>query len=109
MDSAPGIYVASETRPVYIRVVGRGAFQNSQPLRRFAEEMITKGQREFVIDLAQCAGMDSTFLGGMTGIALRLRQNGNRGSVCIVNASARHRELLQTMGLGRSDAGRDRV
>ena len=86
---------------VYVRVVGRGTFQNSQPLRLFALRKIDEGQREFVLDLGQCQGMDSTFLGVLAGIGLRLRQNGKLATVHIVNISPRNLELIQTLGLDR--------
>ena len=46
-----GISVGCLNNRVYARVVGRGTFQNSQPLRQFALEKIDQGQDEFVIDL----------------------------------------------------------
>jgi anti-anti-sigma regulatory factor len=107
-----GIAVGTKGAEVYVRVSGRGTFQNGQPLRRFAQEMIDHGRAQFVIDLAECAGMDSTFLGVLAGIGLRLNQNAGMGSVCIINAGARNTELLQTLGLDRlfdikaADAGR---
>jgi len=101
-ESSKGIFVgcASDNR-VYIRIVGRGTFQNSQPLRRFALEKIEQGQQEFIADLGQCQGMDSTFLGVLAGIGLRLRQNGSAATVHIVHIGPRNMELLQTLGLDR--------
>jgi len=86
---------------VYVRVVGRGTFQNGPPLRRFALEMIKRGYQQFIIDLGQCRGMDSTFLGLLAGIGLCLHQNGRNGKVRIIQMNDRNRELLQTLGLDR--------
>ena len=96
-----GISVGCANNRVHARVVGRGTFQNSQPLRQFAEEKIDQGQEEFVVDLGACQGMDSTFLGMLAGIGLRLRQNGTTASVHIVNINAHNMDLLQTLGLDR--------
>jgi anti-sigma B factor antagonist len=101
MNASKGISVGCTGSKVYVRVVGRGTFQNGQPLRGFALEMIDQGYKEFVVDLSQCQGMDSTFLGVLAGIGLRLRQNGNHGKVHILNVSASNMELLQTLGLDR--------
>jgi len=100
-ESSKGISVGCSENRVYVRVVGRGTFQNSQPLRLFALQQIDEGQREFVLDLGQCQGMDSTFLGVLAGIGLRLRQNGKLASVHIVNINPRNLELLETLGLDR--------
>jgi anti-anti-sigma regulatory factor len=86
---------------VHVRVIGRGTFQNGQPLRRYALEMMERGARQFVVDLGQCQGMDSTFLGVLAGIGLRLAQLPGRGKVQIARISARNMELLQTLGLDR--------
>ena len=59
---------------VWVRVEGKGSFLNSGNLKEFAQEMVTRGYREFVIDLQNCAMMDSTFMGTMAGVALRLKR-----------------------------------
>ncbi len=100
-EPSKGISVGCTANRVYVRVVGRGTFQNSQPLRLFAVRKVDEGQREFVLDLGQCQGMDSTFLGVLAGIGLRLRQNGELATVHIVNISPRNLELIQTLGLDR--------
>jgi anti-anti-sigma factor len=102
-DQIKGISVACTNDHVYIRVVGRGTFQNSQPLRRYALEMIEKGYRRFTVDVGGCPNMDSTFLGVLAGIGLRLRQDGQppNGQVTVANVSARNLDLLQTLGLDR--------
>jgi anti-anti-sigma regulatory factor len=96
-----GISVSSVENEIHVRVVGRGTFQNGQPLRRFAVEMIELGRRIFIVDLALCDGMDSTFLGVLAGIGLRLGQAGAGGAVRVVNVGPRNLELLQTLGLDR--------
>ena len=96
-----GISVGMVKDEVHIRVAGRGTFQNGQPLRRYALEMIERGARQFIVDLGACEGMDSTFLGVLAGIGLRLTQNGRGGQIRVANVSQRNLELLQTLGLDR--------
>ena len=100
-DASRGISVGCLDDRICVRVVGRGTFQNGQALRQFALEMIESGQHEFVIDLGKCQGMDSTFLGVLAGIGLRLREVGHPSASRVINVSARHAELLQTLGLDR--------
>jgi len=101
IQTESGIFVRRTEHSVEIRVIGRGVFQNSRPLRRFAAEMIQRGYRQFVLDLDQCAGMDSTFLGVLTGIGLALRQQNPPGSVQVINANRHNRDLLQSLWLDR--------
>lgn len=96
-----GISVNTNGTEVHVRIVGRGTFQNGQPLRRYATEMLSRGCNQFFVDLNQCQGMDSTFLGVLAGIGLRLTQGGHAGKVHVLNVSARNIELLQTLGLDR--------
>lgn len=83
---------------VWVRVTGRGSFQNSAGLKDFAEEMIKKGKREFFVDLQQCELMDSTFLGVLAGIALKLRPDGR---LTAVRANERNLGVLQNLGLDK--------
>jgi anti-anti-sigma regulatory factor len=59
-----------------VKVEGKGNFLNSDDLKEFACEMLDHGYREFVVDLAGCVTMDSTFMGTMARLALRLRELG---------------------------------
>jgi len=83
---------------VWVRVEGKGSFLNSGNLKEFAQEMVNRGYREFVIDLENCAMMDSTFMGTMAGVALRLKELGH-GHLHVVHCGDRSRELLSGLGL----------
>src|SRR5207244_10331358 len=76
----------------------KGSFLNSGNLKDFAQEMVKRGYREFVIDLQHCAMMDSTFMGTMAGVALRLKELGH-GHLHVVHCGQRSRELLSGLGL----------
>jgi len=62
---------------VWVKVEGKGSFLNSDNLKEFACEMLGHGYREFVVDLAGCVTMDSTFMGTMARLAFRLRELGH--------------------------------
>lgn len=77
---------------------GKGTFLNSAGLKQFAKEMVQRGHREFVVDLRNCPVMDSTFMGTLAGIALRLRELG-QGHLHVVNLNQRNSDLLRNLGL----------
>jgi anti-sigma B factor antagonist len=83
---------------VWVRVAGRGSFLNSGSLKEFAREMVNRGYREFVFDLEECAMMDSTFMGTMAGLALRLKELGY-GRLHVVHCGERSHDLLSGLGL----------
>lgn len=77
---------------------GKGSFLNSSGLKEFARAMINRGHREFVVDLRNCPVMDSTFMGTLAGIALRLREIG-QGALHVTHLNDRNRDLLRNLGL----------
>jgi len=96
VDSSIQVGVRGPT--IWVKVEGRGSFLNSGNLKEFAREMLDRGYREFVVDLADCAMMDSTFMGTMASVALRLKELG-RGHLHIVHCGNRSQELLSGLGL----------
>ena len=96
MDSSIQVGVSGPT--VWVKVEGKGSFLNSGNLKEFAREMLDRGYREFVVDLADCAMMDSTFMGTLASVALRLRELGH-GHLHIVHCGNRSQELLSGLGL----------
>ncbi len=83
---------------VWVRVEGKGSFLNSGNFKQFAREMVDRGYREFVLDLVDCVMMDSTFMGTMAGLALRLKELG-QGHLRVVHCGERSRQLLSGLGL----------
>ena len=83
---------------VWVRVEGKGNFLNSGSLKEFAQEMVNRGYREFIIDLEHCVMMDSTFMGTMAAVALRLKELG-QGHLHVIHCGDRSRELLSGLGL----------
>jgi anti-anti-sigma factor len=83
---------------VWVRVEGKGNFLNSGNFKQFAREMVDRGYREFVVDLVDCVMMDSTFMGTMAGLALRLKELG-QGHLRVVHCGERSCQLLSGLGL----------
>ena len=97
---------AAETRAlvrrgtVWLRVDGHGTFQNGATLRAHTEQMFDAGHRSFAFDLQGCEMMDSTFLGILTGLALRLRED-QRGRIGFTRVNAKVESLFSRYGLDR--------
>jgi hypothetical protein len=62
--------------------------------------MVNRGFRDFLFDLECCPVMDSTFMGTMAGIALRLRELG-QGQIRVTKLNQRNRDLLSNLGFDR--------
>lgn len=94
------ILVARSANLGYIKVVGRGSFQNSSCIKVFYQQLLKDGVTRFVVDLGACTYLDSTFLGILLGLGLKLKDVPS-GLLKILNASTRNLELLKNLGLDR--------
>lgn len=99
--SKPVFLVDAYSDPVVVRVEGRACFSNSADLQDFFSRMIGQGKTRFVMDLRNCASMDSTFLGVLAGEALELRRKAPPGSLVLCRVGHRNLELLRNLGLHR--------
>ena len=85
-----------------IRIIGRANFTSSVDFKTLVDELRQKGCNCFVLDLSECVLMDSTFLGVLAGLGLKL-SGGNgeqaRHGVELFNPSPRITELLETLGV----------
>ena len=80
-----------------VKASGRATFECAGPLRELAKKL---GEEQFTVldvDLAECQGMDSTFMGILAMLGLRARKIG--ASMNIVNANELNRSLLYGLGL----------
>ena len=98
VNPSSSILVGQIGQVFWIRVEGRGTFQNSLQLKQVLQSTMADGLHRFVLDLERCPMMDSTFLGTLTGAALRLREV-NEGSLSVLNSNERNEQLLESLGL----------
>ena len=80
-----------------VQVAGRANFDYAVPLRAMAEKLTDSTQLQ--IDLADCEAMDSTFMGVLTMLALKLRKRGDR--VMLIGASETLLKLLRDLGVAK--------
>jgi anti-sigma B factor antagonist len=85
-----------------VKVSGRANFNLSIDFKTVLSELHRKGFNHFYIDLSECALMDSTFLGVLTGFGMSMTQpNGNGGGhpVELLGVTPRVNELLENLGV----------
>lgn len=99
VSKVSSVLVGCFGQEVWVRVEGRGSFQNSAGLKEFSQQMIQKGFRKFVVDLKKCELMDSTFVGTLAGVVLRLVKIIGQGNMQVINVNERNMDLLKNLGL----------
>ncbi|MDA0322950.1 MAG: STAS domain-containing protein [Verrucomicrobia bacterium] len=92
------IRVALYAGHALVCIKGRGTYKVSSSLKRFAATAIDQGITEFVVDMHDCDHMDSTFMGVLAGVALRLQRVGS-GNVRMINLLPSAQEALRTVGI----------
>lgn len=86
----------------WIRVVGEATRWNSTQVKEFAKEKTREGIRQFMVDMEECSAVDSTFMGTLAGIALRLKELGApTGSLRLLNMHPEIRKQFEKLGLDR--------
>lgn len=94
------LLVCVSDRDVCVRITGRANFTSGPDFKTLVTELHQKGYRHFIIDVSECLLMDSTFLGLLCGLGLKLSENGNGDSgLELLNANPRVTELLESLGV----------
>ena len=99
---AAQVSVMAGKRFACVKVQGRANFAASLDFNLLLNQLRERGFRYFVIELTDCALMDSTFLGVLAGFGLKLSlSNGSKNPGCVElrNANARISELLENIGV----------
>jgi len=97
--------VAKSGRAIYVRLHGLGNMNNAPTLEAFSDRMIDKGARQFVFDLDDCAGVDSTFMGLILTIANRLHERSGDGKskktagCVLINVDDHAQKQLSSVGV----------
>ncbi len=98
-DYYGGIIEVAEAGPTcYIHVIGLGSLNIAAPLRLYLEEAKNRGFIEFIFDMADCQGMDSSFMGMIGGLSLDMERVPG-AFVMLVSLSEYNRHLLRQLGL----------
>jgi anti-anti-sigma factor len=90
--------IAGDT--LFVRVTGRGSFKVAAPLKQYIADVCAKQTVKLVaLDLEECIGMDSTFMGVLAGLSGRLKKAGQ--ILELINLSEKNENLLSTLGVAQ--------
>lgn len=99
---SPRILVSRHDPLICIKITGRANFNSSMEFKNLVNELIARDYRQFVLDLEECQIMDSTFLGMLAGLGMKLNKSSDEKSfITLVNPNARISELLDNLGVSQ--------
>ena len=80
----------------FIRVSDKASYLNCSPFRDFILNRLDAGQRNFIVDFDNCKSLDSTFLGILASLAIKVKSS---GSLSLLNLRDRNLETVQNLGI----------
>src|SRR5580700_9495569 len=85
-----------------VKIAGRANFASSIEFRTLFDELRQRGFGYFVLDLTECTLMDSTFLGVLAGLGLKIqaaRKDPCDEAIELFNPNARITDLFENLGM----------
>lgn len=96
------ILVATVDTTVCIKLEGRANFASSVDFKRLVNEMREEGKVKFIVDLSACQIMDSTFLGMLAGLGMRISSEelpAEQRPIELLNPTERVADLIDNLGV----------
>jgi anti-anti-sigma regulatory factor len=99
--NSANLMVAVFDHSACVKIRGRADFTSSVDLKKLITELWQRGYNHFAFELCDCVTMDSTFLGMLSGIALKFIDTSNPQAIPLelINPSPRIAEVLENLGV----------
>lgn len=79
------------------KIEGRGSMNNVHLFTEIYEETIKAGHKRIIVDLANCVGLDSTFMGSL--VVLDEKMKKIQGELLLIQVTEKVRDLLTMLGV----------
>ncbi len=99
MSACSSILVGCLGSVAWARIEGRGNHETCGNVKRFLRDQFEAGFRRFVIDLQNCNGIDSTFIGMLYRLACDVEKEDEKGTVEVINPGERNEKAICKLGL----------
>ena len=99
MSEGASILVGCLGNVAWVKVNGKATPENAGSLKQFLQGRLEEGCRQFVIDLEDCNGIDSTFIGILYRAAAGLAEMGEEGQLQVINPGERNHRSITKLGL----------
>ena len=96
------LFICADDHSAIIRISGRANFSCSVHFKTVVNELYDRGSNRFILDLGECATMDSTFLGVLAGFAMKLSDDQKKPAKPVLEMykpNERVLDLLDNLGI----------
>ena len=95
----PAFLVNTNKDSAFILIQGKATFTNANTFKQFIDKSLEKNVRNYIIDFESCTGMDSTFLGIIAWLGLKIKDSSKDNYLIVRNFNKRNNELFHNLGL----------
>ncbi len=95
----PAFLVNTNRDSAFILIQGKATFANANTFKQFIDKSLEKNIRHYIIDFESCSGMDSTFLGIIAWLGLKIKDSTEDTNLIVRNFNKRNKELFHNLGL----------
>lgn len=92
------LYFAELPNRLYFQVSGLANMDLANPFQKLTQLKLKESQTHFFVDLKECRGMDSTFMGVLIGIAM-YDEGEKKVEVHVLNANSHNKKLMCSLGI----------
>ena len=96
MSDEDSIRVGCLGSVAWVKVGGTANHESAACIKEFLSGRFERGWRRFVIDLGGCRGIDSTFIGMLYRLAVKVSEE---GTVDVINPGERNANSIKKLGL----------
>jgi len=99
---SPTLLAARVGDTVCVKISGRANFATSVDFKQLVAEACARGAQRFIVDLAACPLMDSTFLGVLASLGMKLSADNlppEQRPIELLNPSAKVADLIDNLGV----------
>ena len=83
----------------WIRIIGQGNCRISPSFKALFLDLTDRGSNHFVLDLEDCQGVDSTFIGVMAKLATQIKSSSKSSQFLIREANERVTKSISSLGI----------
>jgi len=85
----------------WVKIGATANHENAACVKQFLMSRFDRGCRQFVVDLCDHPGIDSTFIGMLCRLGRRIDEAGGGGVVDVINPGERNAKSIRKLGLDR--------